>query len=252
MKIAVITGASSGLGAEYSAAVIKERTELDEVWVIARRAERLEELKKRFGEKIRPFPMDITDPSAVEEYRRALENSGAEVKLLINNAGFGKLGNFDELSTADNAGMVRLNCEALTVISSVTLPFMKSGSEIINTCSIASFAPNSRMAVYCSTKAFVMSLSRCMRAELRSRGINVLAVCPGPMDTEFLALADIAPGASHTFDTLPRVKPEDVAYKSLKASEKGRAVYTNRFFYRFYRVVAKILPHSLVMKMSAA
>ena len=252
MKIAVITGASSGLGAEYVSAVIKERPALDEVWVIARRAERLEELKGRFGDKIRPVPMDITDAAAVEEYRRALESSGAEVQLLINNAGFGKLGNFDELAAKDNAGMVRLNCEALTVMSSVTLPFMKNGAEIINTCSIASFAPNSRMAVYCSTKAFVMSLSRCMRAELRRRGINVIAVCPGPMDTEFLALADIAPGASHTFDTLPRVDPSDVAYKSLRASAKKRAVYTNRFFYKFYRVVAKILPHALVMKMSAA
>ena len=252
MKIAVITGASSGLGAEYVSAVIKERPALDEVWVIARRAERLEELKGRFGDKIRPVPMDITDAAAVEEYRRALESSGAEVQLLINNAGFGKLGNFDELAAKDNAGMVRLNCEALTVMSSVTLPFMKNGAEIINTCSIASFAPNSRMAVYCSTKAFVMSLSRCMRAELRRRGINVIAVCPGPMDTEFLALADIAPGASHTFDTLPRVNPRDVAYKSLRASAKKRAVYTNRFFYKFYRVVAKILPHALVMKMSAA
>lgn len=252
MKIAVITGASSGLGAEYVSAVIKERPALDEVWVIARRAERLEELKSRFGDKIRPVPMDITDAAAVEEYRRSLESSGAEVQLLINNAGFGKLGNFDELAAKDNAGMVRLNCEALTVMSSVTLPFMKSGAEIINTCSIASFAPNSRMAVYCSTKAFVMSLSRCMRAELRRRGINAIAVCPEPMDTEFLALADIAPGASHTFDTLPRVNPRDVAYKSLRASAKKRAVYTNRFFYKFYRVAAKILPHALVMKMSAA
>ena len=93
MKIAVITGASSGLGAEYVSAVIKERPALDEVWVIARRAERLEKLKSRFGDKIRPVPMDITDAAAVEEYRRALESSGAEVQLLINNAGFGKLGN---------------------------------------------------------------------------------------------------------------------------------------------------------------
>lgn len=252
MNIAVITGASSGLGRKYAAAVAEGRPELDEIWVIARRADRLEELKKQLGDKIRPVPMDITDPAAVEKYRAELESSDAKVLLLINNAGFGKLGNFDELSTEDNAGMVRLNCEALTVISSVTLPFMESGSEIINTCSIASFAPNARMAVYCSTKAFVMSLSRCMRTELRRRGISVLAVCPGPMDTEFLALADIAPGASHTFDTLPRVDPGAVAKKSLKASAKGKAVYTNKLFYKFYRLVAKLLPHSLVMKMSAA
>lgn len=251
MDIAVITGASSGLGREYAEAALKQRPELDEIWVIARRSERLEELKNTLGGKIHPIAMDITDSAAVESYKARLAESNASVRLLINNAGFGKLGNFDELTAEDNAGMVRLNCEGLTVMSSATLPYMKSGAEIINTCSIAAFAPNSRMAVYCSTKAFVMSLSRCMRAELRRRNINVIAVCPGPMDTEFLAVANIAPGSSHTFDTLPRVNARAVAEKSLKASAKGRAVYTNRLFYKFYRFVAKLLPHSLVMKMSA-
>jgi len=80
--------------------------------------------------------------------------------------------------------------------------------------------------------------------------INVLAVCPGPMDTEFLSVAGISKGKSHTFDTLPRVNPTVMAEKSLLASQKGRAVYTNRLFYKFYRILAKLLPHSLVMKMA--
>lgn len=251
MNIAVITGASAGLGTEFVKEVLKMRPELDEIWVIARRLERLEELKVQLGEKIRPVALDITDSAAAEKYIELLKTQNAEVKLLINNAGFGKLGNFDELSPEDNAGMVRLNCEALTLWSSITLPFMKQGGEIINSCSIASFAPNPRMAVYCSTKAYVMSLSRCMREELKCRKINVLACCPGPMDTEFLALANITKGASRTFDTLPRVNPTEMARKSLIASKKGQAVYTNRLFFKFYRLLAKVLPHSLVMKMSA-
>lgn len=251
MKIAVITGASAGLGTEFVKAVLEMRPEIDEIWIIARRAERLNELKAELSDKLRPVALDITDPAAAKEYTRLLEESGAEVALLINNAGFGKLGNFDELSAEDNTGMVRLNCEALTLWSSITLPFMKEGGEIINSCSIASFAPNPRMAVYCSTKAYVMSLSRCMREELKRRRINVLACCPGPMDTEFLALANITKGASHTFDTLPRVNPTVMARKSLIASKKKKAVYTCRAFFKFYRVLAKILPHCLVMKMSA-
>lgn len=251
MKIAVITGASSGLGAEYVKAVYSARTELDEIWVIARRKERLAALKDELGDKIRPIPLDITSNDCTDKYLGMLKEADAEVLLLINCAGFGKLGNFDELSTEDNTGMVRLNCEALTLMSSLTLPFMPKGSEIINVCSIASFAPNSRMAVYCSTKAYVMSLSRCMRAELSRRDINVIAVCLGPMDTEFLSIAHIEKGTSHTFDTLPRVDPKGAAIRSLKASAKGRAVYTDRAFYKFYRVVAKILPHSIVMKLSA-
>lgn len=252
MNIAVITGASSGLGKEYVSQVLKQYPALDEVWVLARRRERLDELKARLGNKVRPVPADITDRDAVNGYIELLKSEKAEVRLLINNAGYGKLGNFDAVSADDNAGIVRLNCEALTVMTSVTLPFIPDGSEIINTCSIAAFAPNTRMAVYCSTKAYVMSLSRCLRSELKPRRINVLAVCPGPMDTEFLALANIPKGASRTFDTLPRVNPEVMAKKSLAASKKHRAVYTNKLFFKFYRFLAKVLPCSWVMKMSAA
>ena len=249
MNIAVITGASAGLGLEYAKAVYETRADLDEIWVIARREDRLQELQTQLGSTVIPVAFDITDPQAVENYVNLLKEKNATVKLLINNAGFGKLNNFDDISTQENARMVRLNCEALTVMTSVTLPFMNEHSEIINSCSIASFAPNTRMAVYSSTKAYVMSLSRALRLELKPRKINVLAVCPGPMDTEFLGIANIEKGVSHTFDTLPRVNPRTMAVKSLKASRKGRAVYTNLLFYKFFRLVAKILPHSLVMKM---
>ncbi|MEE1053282.1 MAG: SDR family NAD(P)-dependent oxidoreductase [Acutalibacteraceae bacterium] len=248
MNIAVITGASSGIGFEYAKAVYETRTDLDEIWVIARRADRLQMLQDELGSTVIPLPFDITDPQFTDSYTNLLKEKNATVKLLINNAGFGKLGNFDELSLSDNTGMVRLNCEALTAVTSATLPFMNENSEIINTSSIASFAPNTRMAVYSSTKAYVTSFSRALKAELKPRKINVLAVCPGPMSTEFMAVANIDKGSSKTFDTLPRVNPRTMALKSLKASHSGRAVYTNRLFFKFYRLLAKILPHSLVMK----
>ena len=248
MNIAVITGASSGIGFEYAKAVYETRTDLDEIWVIARRADRLQMLQDELGSTVIPLPFDITDPQFTDSYTNLLKEKNATVKLLINNAGFGKLGNFDELSLSDNTGMVRLNCEALTAVTSATLPFMNENSEIINTSSIASFAPNTRMAVYSSTKAYVTSFSRALKAELKPRKINVLAVCPGPTSTEFMAVANIDKGSSKTFDTLPRVNPRTMALKSLKASHSGRAVYTNRLFFKFYRLLAKILPHSLVMK----
>ncbi|MEE1074021.1 MAG: SDR family NAD(P)-dependent oxidoreductase [Acutalibacteraceae bacterium] len=251
MKIAVITGASSGLGAEFAFETEKQRKDIEEIWLIARREDKLKELADKINCKTRIVPLDITDPECQKEYEELLKEENADVRLLINNAGFGKLGNFDELTPEDNGGMVRLNCEALTVMTSLTLPFMSEGSEIINSCSIASFAPNTRMAVYCSTKAYVMSLSRALRGELKSRKINCLAACPGPMDTEFLSIAGIEKGSSHTFDTLPRVNPNTMAKKSLIASSRKKAVYTNRLFFKFYRLLAKILPHSLVMKMAA-
>lgn len=250
MKIAVITGASSGLGKEYALATSRLRPDVDEIWLIARRKEKLEDVASNLSKRSRILSLDITSDSAINEYKNLLETENAEVTLLINNAGFGKLQNFDEISTENNAGMVRLNCEALTVMTSITLPFMTENSEIINTCSIASFAPNSRMAVYSSTKAYVLSFSRALREELKERKINVLAVCPGPMETEFLGLAGIEKGTSRTFDTLPRDNAQRVAENSLKASKNKKAVYCDHFFYKFYRVISKILPTSLVMKMA--
>lgn len=250
MKIAVVTGASSGLGTEFALEIEKQRKNIDEIWLIARREDKLKELAKKMQIKTRIVPLDVTDTQCQATYSSLLKELGADVKLLVNNAGFGKLGNFDELTPEDNGGMIRLNCEALTVITALTLPFMSEDSEIINSCSIASFAPNTRMAVYSSTKAYVMSFSRALREELKSRKINCIAICPGPMDTEFLSLAGIEKGSSHTFDTLPRVNPNTMAKKSLIASSRKKAVYTNLLFFKFYRLLAKLLPHSLVMKLA--
>lgn len=250
MKIAVITGASSGLGTEYAKAVDKMRNNIDEIWLLARREDKLKEVATLLNTKTKTVKCDITNSECINEFKKLLKSENAEIELLINNAGFGKLGYFYDITTNDNAGMVRLNCEALTVMTSVCLPFMKENTEIINTCSIASFAPNSRMAVYSSTKAYVMSFSRALRQELKNRKINVLSVCPGPMETEFLSLAGINKGDSKTFDTLPRDNAQKVAEHSLKASIKKKAVFCDHFFYKFYRVVSKILPTSLVMKMA--
>ncbi len=250
MKIAVITGTSSGLGTEYAKAVDKMRNDIDEIWLLARREDKLLEVASLLKTKTRAIKCDITKDDCITEFVNLLKSENAEIKLLINNAGFGKLGYFYDISTNDNAGMIRLNCEALTVMTSVCLPFMKENSEIINTCSIASFAPNSRMAVYSSTKAYVMSFSRALRQELKTRKINVLSVCPGPMETEFLSLAGINKGDSKTFDTLPRDRAEKVAAHSLKASKKKKAVFADHVFYKFYRIASKVLPTSLVMQMA--
>ena len=248
MKTAVITGASSGLGTEFALAVDKTRPEIEEIWLIARRQDRLEELAQKIPKKTRVLSLDVTNDEDLKTYLDLLETEKPDIKLLINNAGFGRLGEFRLLSAEDSRQMLRLNCEAVTVITRETLPFMSEKSEIINTCSIAAFAPNARMAVYSSTKAYIMSFSRALRFELKPQKINVIAVCPGPMDTEFLPVAGIAKGSSFTFDTLPRVNPRKMAEVSLKASKKGKGVYTNRLIYKFYRIVAKILPHSIVIK----
>ena len=252
MKIAIITGASSGLGRELALRLAGMYPELDEIWLIARRKDRLDELAKAIGDKVRAIAMDICAEGAMTELEKLLTGSSADVRLLINNAGAGKLGNIADMSVESQVGMVDLNIRALTAITTLALKYMSRGAQILNVCSIASFAPNARLTVYSSTKAYVLSYTKGLREELKTLGINCCCVCPGPMRTEFLAVANITEGASKTFDTLPYCDAAKVAKGALLASKRGRCVYTPTAFYKFYRLVAKLLPHIIVMKMSKA
>jgi short-subunit dehydrogenase len=246
MKIAIITGASSGLGVELYKELQKEV--LDEIWVIARRENRLNELKEKFGKiATKVVAMDVTTSENMQKLVELLKSENPDVKFLINNAGFGTIGNLDEANYQTQGGIVNLNCRALTEITTIVLPYMSEKSYIVNICSIASFVPNARMTTYSATKAYVMSFTKSLRYELKGRKINVTAICPGPMNTEFLAVAGIEKGTSKTFDTLPRCNVEKTAKGGLKAAKKGRCVYTPHPFFKFYRVLAKILPHSWLM-----
>lgn len=250
MKTAVITGASSGLGTEFLK-VLSEEKGIEEYWIVARRADRLEKLRDIYKDKnIICLPADITSESGLDRYRVLLAERKPDIIYLINNAGCGRIGGFYGSDSADQCAMVELNCRALTAMTAITLPYMKSGSGILNVCSIAAFVPNPRMTVYSSTKAYIMSFSRSLRFELKKQGINVTALCPGPMKTEFLPIAGIEKGVSKTFDTLPYCSPYETAKEGIAALKKGRAVCTPKVFYKFYRVLAKLLPHGLMMHFS--
>ena len=245
-NIAIITGASSGLGVEIYKEIQKES--LDEIWVIARREDRLNKIKEDFGKiSTKVIPMDITLNENMAILESLLNENEYNVKFLFNNAGFGVIGDVIDASYELQGSMVTLNDKALVEITTIVLKHMDKGSCIINTCSIASFVPNARMSVYSATKAFVMSYTRSLRYELRKRKINVTAVCPGPMNTEFLAVAGIDKGVSKTFDTLPRCNVAKTARGCIKSAKKGKCVYTPHGFYKFYRVLAKILPHAWLM-----
>lgn len=249
MKTAILTGASSGLGVEYIKALVANG--FDCIWIIARREERLLELKSNFPDKnIVPVPLNITSDEDIKKLQAKLEKEKPVVAMLINNAGKGLLSEFITADATALGESVELNCKALTLVTRIVLPYMNSGSSILNVSSIASFAPTARMSVYCATKSYVTAFSRALREELKTRNINVTAVCPGPMQTEFLSVAKIEKGKSGAFDHLPYCNPEEVALKSVKASLNGRAIYTPTAFYKFYRILAKILPHAIVIKMA--
>lgn len=248
MPIAVITGASSGLGRAYALAATEVFPEIDEYWLIARRLDRLEALKAELvGRTVYCLPLDLSSPADLDEYQRRLGERQPQVALLVNSAGIGWMGDFADGSWRSQAALCDLNVRALTAVANISLQRMAPGSVMVNVSSIAAFAPTPRMSVYCSTKAYVSSFSKALRFELRGRDIRVLAACPCPMDTEFLEVAGIR---SKTFDRLPRVKPDYMAVKSLIAAKKGRAVYTAPASMKAYRVLAKLLPSGFVMNFS--
>lgn len=248
-NIAIITGASSGIGVEFYKEIQNEA--LDEVWIIARRGDRLEKIRDDFGKTVtRVIPMDITLNENMISLKNILAEKQYSVRFLFNNAGFGVIGDVIDADYELQGSMVTLNVKALTEITTIVLKHMDKGACIINTCSIASFVPNARMSVYAATKAYVLSYTKSLRYELRKRRINVTAICPGPMNTEFLSIAGIERGVSKTFDSLPRCNVEKTAKKGIKAAKHGKCVYTPHPFYKIYRMLAKILPHAWLMSMA--
>ena len=247
MSIAILTGASAGLGKSFFQSLVMRYPDLDGIWLIARRKERLEEMAAGSPVPVTVLPLDLVDPASYDLLGEKLEEEQAKVKILINNAGLGELDNIIDSTWPVQSRMVDLNCRALTAVTTVALPYMEKGGFVLNVCSIASFCPNTRMTVYSSTKAYVMSFTKGLREEMKPYGVNVSAVCPGPMKTEFLDVANIA-GRSKMFRTLPYSDPDVVADRAIVAAAKGRCVYTPKGLFKFYRVLAKLVPHTSMMQ----
>ena len=245
-KTAVLTGASSGLGMEFARTVHAVFPEIEELWLIARRADKLEEAAGKAGIPCRIVSADLTG-DGVGELRDLFDGEKPDVALLINCAGCGYLGNVAELDGELMSRCIDLNVRALTAVTRAALPYMGRGGHIINISSIASFCPNPRMTVYSASKSYVSAFSRGLGDELRGDGISVTAVCPGPMATEFLDVGGIA-GNSKMFKTLPYNDAASVAEGALRAAKRGRSVYTPGAFYKFYRFIAKIVPHAILVK----
>lgn len=251
MKTAIITGASSGLGREFVRQLADVYPEVECYWLIARRADRLEELAETLrGKTVVCLPLDLCDPMSFVTYREKLAAEQPEVELLINNAGCGYLGRIGEVETATQTRMIDLNLRALTAITNMTVPYLHMGSAVLNVSSIASFCPNPRMTVYSATKSYVSSFTIGLSEELKPKGITATAVCPGPMNTEFLDVAGITGGHSPAFEHLPYCDQVRVAGGALRAAKAGRTIYTPTLFYKTYRVLAKLTPVKLMVKFS--
>lgn len=247
MKIAVITGASSGMGKEF---VLKAAMEepFDEIWAIARSEERLKALQDEVPCKIRPIPLDLSKESSLEVYRALLAQEKPEVALLVNASGFGRFGPVAEIGPEESANMVDLNCRALTVLTELTLPYMREGGKIAEFASVAAFQPVPYITTYAATKAYVLSYSRALNVELRSRGIHVMAVCPYWTNSRFFDRAD--PGeAKHIRKFTVMLDPAKVVAKAmhdLYHTNKDVSIYGAQV--RLQVGAVKLLPHKLVME----
>lgn len=247
MNIAIITGASSGLGREFAKQIDSNLgTSIDQIWLIARRIERLEELSKNLRKKTRIIKMDVTNELYMQQFREMLSTEKPVVKMLINCAGFGLLGHFSNNSLDEQLGMLDVNCTALTKMTYYVIPYMKKSSRIIQLASSAAFLPQPNFAVYAATKSYVLSFSYALGEELRDREIVVTAVCPGPIKTEFFDIAEKY-GANLAVKKLTMVEAPGVVRAALKASAKRRSISVYSPLIKSFHVLTKILPVKLVL-----
>ena len=249
MKIAIVTGASSGMGREFVRQLGYFYKNLDEIWVIARRKERLEALVKESRVPLRIFAGDLQKKKVYKELRDALEKEQPDLRMLVNSAGFGKSGSVEEISSEKfriQTDMVDVNCRSLTRMTLLCLPFLRAGSRIVNLASASAFCPQPYFSVYAATKSYVLSFSRSLGEELRKKGIVVTAVCPGPVDTEFFKFSG---KPQNILKELTMAKADRVVHQALKDCRSGKSVSVYGIPMKLTYFGTKLLPHGLLVHM---
>ena len=248
MNIAIITGASSGLGKEFVKAIIEKYENINEIWLIARREERLKQLTMQYTNiKFKLLVLDLSKKESFSNLSRILKEENPIIQILINNAGFEKEGRFDEMPITDIISIINLNIMGMTLLNSVCLPYMKSKSFEIITGSISSFAPIPAQAVYSASKSYVKFFARALSKEMEQKDINIMLFNPGNIDTEMNVRKNINE-RNAKIALLPYLNIEKETRKALKKAQIGKKVYTPLFFYKGYRLLGKIIPSVIMMR----
>ena len=244
MNIAIVTGASSGMGREF-VLQLSQYVKVDEIWAIARREEALKAIKAAVP--VRPIPLDLYNEVSFARFADILSAEKPNVKLLVNAAGFGKFGAFQNVPLEDDLRMIDLNCKALVAMTRLTLPYMRSGSHVLQLDSLSAFQPVPYIATYGATKSFVLSYTRAVNRELKGSGIRMMAMNPGWVKTEFFNHALQTNGSEvQYYNRLWEAK--DVVATGLKDLYKTKKDYSvHGFSVRMQVRAVKLLPHGMVM-----
>ena len=246
-KVAVITGASSGMGREFAKLIDRELTCIDEIWLIARRRDRLEEVRDEIHKPSLIICSDVSEDSFADYYRKMLKQERAGIKLLINCAGYGIIGSVAETGYDVSVGMVKTNCEGLTTVTQLSLPYMLEKSRIINLASSAAFLPQPDFAIYAASKSYVLSFSRALNVELRERNIFITAVCPGPVATEFFRIAEDGHKRA-SFKDYFMADCYSVVKQALEDSMARKELSIYGTAMKILYILSKIIPHRIILK----
>jgi len=249
-RIALITGATSGIGEQFARQLAESQT-CDELWLVGRNNARLDVLKAELlPQRAVAVCADLCTTDGMMCIEAMLKEREPVISLLINSAGLGYREPVSGQSIGEISDTLNTNCNALTLMCRMCLPYMDSGSGMINIASSAGFIPQPGFAVYAASKSYVISFSQALAAELKDRRIKVTCVCPGPVTTAFQYKA--TKGKTEGFTGI-RAKtsktPGEVARISLKASSKGRRLVSVGFSQKLLRLAAKILPHQWIISM---
>lgn len=246
MNIAVVTGASSGMGKEFCKRL--DNAGLDEIWAIALDSAGLEVLQGECKTKVRALPFDLTQSANFEKYNLLLSEVKPNITWLFNCSGFGKFARYDEIPVEVSANMIELNCIALVKMTEYSLPYMQKGARIVQIASVAGWQPTPYINVYAATKAFVISYSRGLNRELKSRGISVTTICPFWTKTKFFDRAiDKDDKVQVVTKYVAMYTPEYVVDKAMQAAMKRKDLVVVGTKAKMQCAMVKMLPHSLVM-----
>ena len=246
-NIAIVTGASSGIGKEFFLSLLDKQ--LDEIWVVARNEEKLQELQKHTHIPLRVFPLDLSKSEASETLGNAMKEAEISISYLICASGFGRFCAVEEDETSTLENMIDLNCKSIVSLTKTAAPFMQKGGSMILIASVAAFQPIPYIATYAASKAFVLSYGRAFNVELRKRyGARCLCVCPFWTKTAFFDRA-ISPDENAVVKKYAVMyEPQQIvkqAWKDLKKKNKDISIFGA--YTKAQSLLVKLLPHRMVI-----